>query len=83
MRRRFTALPKMYDVSQILDTDQVDTLFEFWKDTCAMGATRFDWVDFRDRVTTKTYSFMPGKEPQVTALGGRMFTVSFSLLQWP
>lgn len=83
MRRRFTAVPKNFDVSLTMDSDQVDTLQAFWKDTCAMGAIKFDWVEFRAPATPKTYSFIPGKEPQISAQDSEIFSVSFSLLQWP
>lgn len=44
-RPRFSAAMEIFSVMLVnLTSDQVDTLKFFYKTTCAMGSTPFDWV---------------------------------------
>ena len=79
IRRRFTGAYKLFQVSVMMTSAQVDTFDSFWNSTLSGGTLSFTWVHPRSRAAA-TFRFR-NPAPSRTAAGGTNMVVSFTLEQ--
>lgn len=68
---------KGYSASILLESESIDTLWEFWRGTLRNGADPFDWVLFDDGETTASYLLL--SDPEITAVDAALWRASLRL----
>jgi hypothetical protein len=80
MRRRSTAAPRPFSITQFMNTTQLATFDTFFNTTLNSGSERFDWVHPR---TQAAVEFRFVEQPNYEAIGGTSWHVSYNLEQMP
>ncbi len=80
VRSRFTDGIDQYTVGILMDFDDYDTLYDFYKDTLGNGTLSFAFVN---PMTGDTDEFRFLGPPDIRPIGGRMFSVSMKWEKLP
>lgn len=76
-RLRDSWVMKSYSASILLESESIDTLWGFWRDTLRNGADPFDWVLFDDGATSASYLMLG--DPEITAVDAALWRASLRL----
>lgn len=82
VRSRFTDAVDIYDCQVTLDHDEIATFKTFYKTTLGNGTLPFLFVDPFTAVET-AFRFVPGQDPTIRPLGGRVYTLTMSWERLP
>ena len=82
VRKRFTSAALPFKMSMILTGEQMETLDEFFTDTCNGGATAFDWEHPR-LGDSGDGSFRFVGQPTVSVAGPDLYRVEFQVEMLP
>lgn len=76
-RLRDSWVMKGYSASILLESENIDVLWGFWRDTLHNGTGPFDWVKFDDGVTPASYLMLG--DPEIVAVDAALWRASFKL----
>ncbi len=82
VRSRFTDAVDVYDCQVTLDHDEIATFKTFYKTTLSNGSLPFLFNDPFTAVE-EIFRFVPGQDPVIRPLGGRVYTLSMSWEKLP
>jgi hypothetical protein len=77
IRSRFTDAVDGYDCQVLLDFTDIATFKTFYKTTLGNGTLPFLFVDPTTEVES-VFRFVPGQDPIIRPIGGRVFQLSMS-----
>lgn len=82
VRSRFTDAVDGYECQVLLDFSEVATFETFYKTTLGNGSLPFLFDD-PFTLTATAFRFIPGQDPIIRPLGGRVFSLSMSWERMP